>query len=129
MNPGPPYSDWLRRLRPIVTPKELLTNETRPENGLDGGIEPVVVRETDDLLDKPFPHGIPYTIMYAEDCAGGTDPYCNRVVGQLQDASRALAMLTSNGRFIHVKGAGHEIFATNLDRVIAAINEIERPAT
>ncbi len=129
MNPGPPYSDWLRRLRPIVTAKELLTNEIRPENGLDGGIERVVVRETDDLLDKPFPRGIPYTIMYAEDCAGGTDPYCNRVVGQLQDASRALATLTSEGRFVHVEGAGHEIFATDLDKVLGAINEIVRRAT
>jgi pimeloyl-ACP methyl ester carboxylesterase len=123
MNPGPTYHDWLRRLRPIVTRKELLENEIRP---LMGGVpeEPVDTRGSDALLAKPFPQHVPYTIMYAEDCGGGTDPYCNKVVGQLEAAQRALAALSPEGRFVVVRGAGHEIFATDLNRVVAAVKDV-----
>ena len=123
MNPGPTFHDWLGRLRPIVTPQELRDNEIKP---LTGGVpaEPVDVRQSDDLLTKPFPQRIPYTVMFAEDCAGGTDPYCNKVVGQLEETQRALAKLSPLGRFVSVRGAGHEIFLTDLDRVIAAIKDV-----
>ena len=123
MNPGPTYHDWLRRLRPIVTRRELLENEIRP---LMGGVreEPVDTRRSDTLLTKPFPQHVPYTIMYAEDCGGGTDPYCNKVVGQLEASQRTLAALSPEGRFVAVKGAGHEIFATDLDRVVAAVKDV-----
>jgi pimeloyl-ACP methyl ester carboxylesterase len=123
MNPGPTYHDWLRRLGPIVTGKELLENEIRP---LTGSVpeEPVDTRGSDALLAKPFPQHVPYTIMYAEDCGGGTDPYCNKVVGQLEATQRALAALSPEGRFVAVKGAGHEIFATDLDRIVAAVKDV-----
>ena len=57
MNPGPTYDDWVRRLRPIVTPQELRENEIGPRSG---GVpeEPVDVRESDELLAKPFPQEI-----------------------------------------------------------------------
>lgn len=123
MNPGPTYHDWLKRLRPIVTRRELLENEIRP---LTGGVpqEPVDTRGSDALLTKPFPQHVPYTIMYAEDCGGGTDHYCNKVVGQLEASQRALAALSPAGRFVAVKGAGHEIFVTDLDRVVAAVKDV-----
>lgn len=123
MNPGPTFHDWLRRLRPIVTPQELRDNEIKP---LTGGVpvEPVDVRQSDALLTKPFPQQIPYTVMFAEDCAGGTDPYCNKVVGQLEETQLALAKLSPHGRFVSVRGAGHEIYLTDLDRVIAAIKDV-----
>ncbi|MBA3735745.1 MAG: alpha/beta fold hydrolase [Actinobacteria bacterium] len=123
MNPGPTYHDWLRRLRPIVSRKELVENEIRP---LTGGVpeEPVDTRGSDALVQKPFPQHMPYTIMYAEDCSGGTDLYCNKVVGQLEAAQRALAALSPEGRFVAVRGAGHEIWATDLDRVVAAVKHV-----
>jgi pimeloyl-ACP methyl ester carboxylesterase len=125
MNPGPPYHDWLRRLRPIVTPAELRQNEIEPLSG-NVPAEPVDVRQSDDLLAKPFPEGIPYTVMFAEDCSGGTDAYCNKVVDQLEHTQRELAKLSPEGRFVDVKGAGHEIYLTNLRRVIAEINAVEK---
>ncbi len=127
MNPGPPYHDWLRRLRPIVTPEELRENEIEP---LSGSVpeEPVDVRQSDDLLAKPFPGDIPYTVMFAEDCGGATDPYCNKVVRQLEQTQHELARLTPRGRFVSVRGAGHEIYLTHLHRVLAAIEDVAERA-
>jgi hypothetical protein len=62
--------------------------------------------------------------MYAEDCGGGTDPYCNKVVEQLEASQRALAGLSPAGRFVAVSGAGHEIFVTDLDRVVAVVRDV-----
>jgi pimeloyl-ACP methyl ester carboxylesterase len=123
MNPGPTYQDWIRRLRPIVTPQELQDNEIGP---LTGGVpeEPIDTRGSDALLEEPFPKDIPYTVMFAEDCGGGTDPYCNKVVDELEDTQRELAALGPEGRFISVKGAGHDIFLTDLDEVLAAIDDV-----
>jgi len=123
MNPGPTFHDWVRRLRPIVTEEELRTNEIEP---LSGNVpdEPVDVRQSDDLLTAPFPQRIPYAVMFAEDCGGGTDAYCNKVVKQLEQTQRALANLGRRGVFVGVKGAGHEIYVTHLKRVIAVINDV-----
>jgi pimeloyl-ACP methyl ester carboxylesterase len=123
MNPGPTFHDWLRRLRGIVTPEELRDNEIKPLSG-DVPEEPVDVRASDDLVTKPFPQQIPYPIMFAEDCGGGTDRYCKKVVKELEKTQRALAKLSSKGRFIKVTGAGHEIYLTDLDRVVAAIKDV-----
>ena len=84
--------------------------------------------ETDELLSKGMPAGVPYSVMYAEDCGGGTDPYCNKVVDQLRAAHRALAQLSPDGRFVPVEGAGHEIYTTDLDKVLATIAELEARA-
>jgi pimeloyl-ACP methyl ester carboxylesterase len=123
MNPGPTYHDWLRRLRPIVTHEELLENEIKPLSGDVPG-EPVDTRASDALLTRPFPQHIPYAIMYAEDCGGGADVYCNKVVEQLEAAHRALAALSQEGRFVPVDRAGHEIFATDLDRVMSVVRDV-----
>lgn len=123
MNPGPAYHDWLRRLRPIVSRQELLENEIRPLSG-DVPDEPVDTRGSDALLTKAFPQHVPYAVMYAEDCGGGTDAYCNKVVAQLEASQRALAALSPEGRFVAVRGAGHEIFATHLDRVTATVKDV-----
>src|SRR3954452_22549827 len=123
MNPGPTYHDWLRRLRRIVTTEELRGSEIEP---LSGNVpeEPVDVRESDDLLNEPFPQRIPYAVMFAEDCGGGTDAYCNKVVNELEATQRALAKLSPRGRFVGVKRAGHEIYRTHLPQVIAAIDDV-----
>jgi len=123
MNPGPTYHDWLRRLRPIVTPEELRTNEIEPLSG-DVPEEPVDVRRSDDLVTKPFPQRIPYTVIFAEDCGGGADAYCKKVVKQLERTQRALARLSPRGTFVAVKGAGHEIYLTHLQQVMATINDV-----
>lgn len=93
---------------------------------MTGGVtnEPVDVRQSDELLTEPFPQQIPYVVMFAEDCAGGTDPYCNEVVGQLEETQRLLAELSPQGRFVSMGGAGHEIYLTDLDAVVAAIEDV-----
>ena len=67
-------------------------------------------------------------MMFAEDCGGGSDPYCNKVVRELEQTQRALATLNPEGRFASVKGAGHEIYLTDLDRVLAAIDDVAERA-
>jgi hypothetical protein len=47
-------------------------------------------------------------------------------VDQLEHTQRELAKLSPEGRFVAVKGAGHEIYLTNLRRVIAEINAVEK---
>jgi pimeloyl-ACP methyl ester carboxylesterase len=123
MNPGPTYHDWLRRLRPIVTRQELVENEIKPLSG-DVPQEPVDTRTSDALLKEPFPQDLPYTVMYAEDCGAGTDAYCNKVVAQLEASERALASLSPEGRFVAVKGAGHEIFVTDLSSVVSVVKDV-----
>ena len=86
------------------------------------------MRESDELLAKPFPQEIPYVVMFAEDCGGGSDPYRNKVVRELEQTQRALAALNPEGRFVSVKAAGHEIYLTDLDRVLAAIDAVAERA-
>lgn len=123
MNSGPTFHDWLQRLRPIVSPHELRDNEVKPMVGDVPG-EPVDVRRSDGLRTKPFPQQVPYTVMFAEDCGGGTDPHSSKVVGELEDTQRALAKLSPAGRFVGVRGAGHEIYLSDLDQVIATIKDV-----
>jgi pimeloyl-ACP methyl ester carboxylesterase len=127
MNPGPTYHDWLRRLRPLVSRSQLRENEIKPLSGI-GQDEAVDTRQSDQLLRRPFPRGVPYAVMYAEDCGGGTDAYCNKVVKQLESAHRALARLSPNGRFVAVPGAGHEIYTTDLEKVLATVAAVEKRA-
>jgi len=70
MNPGPTFHDWLRRLRPIVTPEELRTNEIKPLSG-DVPEEPVDVRRSDDLVTKPFSYRFRTPSCTARTAEGG----------------------------------------------------------
>jgi hypothetical protein len=45
-------------------------------------------------------------------------------VRELEKTQRVLAGLSPEGRFVSVEGAGHEIYLTDLDRVIAAIEDV-----
>jgi hypothetical protein len=49
-------------------------------------------------------------------------------VRELAQTQRALAALSPEGRFVSVKGAGHEIYLTDLDRVMAAIGDVTERA-
>jgi Alpha/beta hydrolase family len=126
MNPGPTYRDWITRLRGLVTRSELKTNEIEPLSGRGPQVagEPVDTHASSRLLDQPVPASVPYVVMFAEDCGGGTDAYCNKVVRQLEATQRALARRSPLGHFVKVAGAGHEIFAAHLADVVRTIDQL-----
>ena len=119
MNPVLPYSDWIERAAKVETKDELQTYEIGFYEGAND--ESVDLRDTDALLEVPFPVEIPYVVMYAEDCAG---EFCDRIRPVLEAATADLADLNELGTFISVKGAGHEIFGTHLDDVVAEIEAL-----
>jgi pimeloyl-ACP methyl ester carboxylesterase len=120
MNPVPPYTDWIRRARAVYSSKaELRSNEISFYEGAND--EEVSFQSTDGMLADPLPSSMPYTVMFAEDCGGDTE-FCDRVLLPLSAATRTLAAVGEGGSFVWVKGAGHEIFVTDLDTVMEAID-------
>jgi pimeloyl-ACP methyl ester carboxylesterase len=126
MNPGPTYHDWIRRLRGRVSRAELLDNEIAPMSGrgAQSAQEAVDTRGSDRFLTEPVPASIPYVVMFAEDCGGGSDAYCDKVVRELEHTQRNLARRTRSGRFIAVPGASHEIYLTKLPLVLATVEQL-----
>ena len=119
MNPVAPYSDWVERAATVETKDELRTLELSFYRGSND--EAVDLRDSDLILEEPMPPDIPYTVLYAEDCPG---EFCDRIRPVLEDAMADLAELNDLGTFVAVKGAGHEIFASDLDEVLAQITRL-----
>ena len=87
--------------------------------------ELVDLRDSDLILEEPMPPDIPYAVLYAEDCPG---EFCDRIRPVLEAAMADLAELNDLGTFVAVKGAGHEIFASDLEEVVAQITAVIRGA-
>ncbi|WP_344060674.1 alpha/beta fold hydrolase [Microbacterium pumilum] len=118
MTPGPPATAYEARAAAVETPDELQTVEIDFNNGANE--EGMNFRSTDLILDEPFPATVPYVVMYAENCEGD---FCDRIRPVLAAAMGELAHL-GDGRFVAVEGAGHEIFQTNLDDVLAEVRSL-----
>ena len=89
--------------------------------------EHVTFQSTDGMLADPLPDSMRYTVMFAEDCGGDTE-FCDRILLPLSASTRTLAAVGEGGSFVWVKGAGHEIFVTDLDMVMEAIDGAWSPS-
>ncbi|MEJ7772815.1 MAG: alpha/beta hydrolase [Geodermatophilaceae bacterium] len=119
MNPVPPYTSWIQRASAVETPEELQTMEIDFYSGAnDEGLD---LRDTDLTIGEPISDDIPYVVMYAEDCPGD---FCDRIRPVLEAATSEFADLGAQGTFVAVPNAGHEIFLTNLDDVLAEIRSL-----
>jgi pimeloyl-ACP methyl ester carboxylesterase len=119
MNPVPPYTTWIERARAVMTPDELQTGEVEFYEGAND--ESLDLTGSQLMLDEPLDDGITYSILYAEDCSGD---FCDRVRPVLEEVTAELAEVGTGGSFVSVEGAGHEIFASDLDAVMAEIEPL-----
>ena len=62
-------------------------------------------------------------VMFDEDCGGATD-FCGRILPSLTRVTKSLADVGERGRFVRAKGAGHDIFSTNLELVQKTVDDV-----
>ena len=121
MNPVPPAKSFLREARKVETREEYEDELAFFERGENE--ESIVFAGTESMLRDPLPPTMPYAVMFDEDCDGDTE-FCKRILPPLTRATKALTEVGERGRFIAAKGAGHNIFETEPELVLATIDEI-----
>jgi pimeloyl-ACP methyl ester carboxylesterase len=132
INPSPPYKTWLRRAGTVETPAELREFELlwfRGEN--EEGID---TRGDERMLTDPLSADMPYVVMFDEVCDGLPPPLqnkkdCTRMLRLLELTARDLAEVGKGGRYVRVKGAGHDIQDTNPDAVLATVDQVLKAAS
>ncbi len=75
------------------------------------------------MLSNPLPAGMPYAVMFDEDCDGDSD-FCSRILPPLIRTTSSLAAVGDGGRFVRAKGAGHDIFSADPELVQETINDV-----
>ena len=119
MNPVPPYTSWIQRASTVETPEELQTIEIGFYEGAnDEGLD---LRDTDLTIADPIADDIPYVVMYAENCPGD---FCDRIRPPLEAATAEFAGLGAGGRFVSFPDAGHDIYRTQLDDIVAELRSM-----
>ncbi|MEO6350082.1 MAG: alpha/beta hydrolase [Candidatus Limnocylindrales bacterium] len=119
MNPGPFRLDR-EVMEKVWTPDEMAAEF--PEAGSPRDIDSRIVQSADP------PPGITYVVMLSTiaQCGNPTD-ICGRFYPAYEAWGREVASRTTQGRFVQVQ-AGHEILATHLPEVVAAIEGLLEPA-
>ena len=123
MNPVPPAKTFLQLARKVETNEEFedeLAFFHRGENE-----EEIVFTATEQMLTDPLAPTMPYAVMFDEDCGGDTE-FCGRILPPLTRVTKMLASVGASGRFVHAKGAGHNIFETEPEFVLKTIDEVLR---
>jgi pimeloyl-ACP methyl ester carboxylesterase len=114
MNPVPPYSSWIANA-PFDTAEEKHAEIEFFEGAND---EQLDLRDTDLMVDEPTPDDLRYVIMFSpEDCPP-------KACSVLAEATEEVAHHGSQGTFVAVPGAGHEIWLTNLDDIVTEIHTL-----
>jgi pimeloyl-ACP methyl ester carboxylesterase len=127
INPGPPYKTWLRRARTVQTEAEIREFElpgARGEN--EEGID---ARSDESMLTDPLPADLPYAVMFDEVCEGLPPPLqnkqdCTRMLRLLELTAKDLAKVGKGGRYVRVKGAGHDIQFSKPEVVLATVDQV-----
>lgn len=120
MNPVPPAKPFLSLAKEVETEGEYV-NEIGFYGG--GNEESIDFGATVRMLTDPLPEGMPYVIMFGEDCGGDTE-FCGRILPSLTRSTKLLAGVGEGGRFMHVQGAGHNIDQTRPEVVYRTIDEV-----
>jgi pimeloyl-ACP methyl ester carboxylesterase len=127
INPSPPYKTWLKRARTVQTEAEIREFELPwPRGDNDEGID---TRSDESMLTDPLPADMPYVVMFDEVCEGLPPPLqnqkdCTRMLRLLELTAKDLANVGKGGRYVRVKGAGHDIQDTNPDAVLATVDKV-----
>ena len=126
INPAPPYMPWIEVARDVWTPEQHEAIEVSWYAGAnDEGID---MRGTSTMLTDALPEEMPYAVMFDEDC-GGDASICDRLLEPLAETTELTAEVGAGGRFVWVKGAGHDIDLTQPERVREVLDEIWSEAT
>lgn len=126
INPSPPYVPWIDISRDIWTPEEHETIEVSWYAGENH--EGIDMTGTGSMLTDPLPATLPYAVMFDEDCGGDT-AVCDRLLEPLAETTEQMAGVGEGGRFVWVRGAGHDIDLTQPERVREVLDEIWSEAT
>jgi pimeloyl-ACP methyl ester carboxylesterase len=131
INPSPPYKTWLTRARTVQTEAEILEFELPfPRGDNDEGID---TRSDESMLTDPLPADMPYAVMFDEACEGLPPPLqnsrdCTRMLSLLELTAKDLANVGKGGRYVRVKGAGHDIQDTKPQVVLATVDQVLKTA-
>ena len=121
INPVPPAKPFLSQARKAET-KDEYQSELAFYDG-SANEESIDFRATGTMLTEPIPPTTPYTVMFDEDCDGDTD-FCDRILPPLTQVTKSLASVGEGGRFLRVKGAGHDIDQTRPELVYKTIDDL-----
>ena len=118
MNPVPPEETFLPAAKKVETKAEFAgeLSFNRGENDENTSFH-------EPMLSNPLPAGMPYAVMFDEDCDGDSD-FCSRILPPLIRTTTSLAAVGDGGRFVRAKGAGHDIFSADPELVQETINEV-----
>jgi pimeloyl-ACP methyl ester carboxylesterase len=130
INPGPPYKTNLKLMRQIQTEAEIREFELPfPHGDNDEG---VVTTSDESMLTDPLPADMPYAIMFDAGCEELPPPLqgrkCRPMLDAFEQMDRALARVGKGGRYVRVKGAGHDIHVTRPEAVMRTIDQVWKEA-
>jgi pimeloyl-ACP methyl ester carboxylesterase len=118
MNPVPPAETFIAAAKKVET-----TAEFTEERSFYRGANDEETSFQEPMLSNPLPASMPYAVMFDEDCGGDSD-FCRRILPPLIRTTKSLAAVGDDGRFVRVKGAGHDIFSADPEVVQETINEV-----
>jgi pimeloyl-ACP methyl ester carboxylesterase len=131
INPSPPYKTWLKRVRTVQTEAEIREfEEPFPRGENDEGID---TRSDESMLTDSLPADMPYAVMFDASCEELPPPLqnqkdCTRMVRLLELTAKDLAKVGKGGRYVRVKGAGHNINLTQPEVVLATVDQVWKAA-
>jgi pimeloyl-ACP methyl ester carboxylesterase len=131
INPDPPYKTNLKLMRTVQTEAEIRKFELPwPRGDNEEGID---TRSNESMLTDPLPADLPYTVMFDAYCGELPPPLqnkqdCTRMVRLLELTAKDLANVGKGGRYVRVKGAGHDIQDAKPEVVLATVDQVLKRA-
>ena len=131
INPSLPYKTWLRRARTVQTEAEIREFELPwPRGDNEEGID---TRSDESMLTDPLPADLPYAVMFDAYCEELPPPLqnkqdCTRMLRLLELTAKDLAKVGKGGRYVRVKGAGHDIQFSKPEVVLATVDQVLKRA-
>jgi thioesterase domain-containing protein len=123
MNPVPRY-DWAQELMfPEMTEEERVS-ETAYFQG-ENAEQLDYATSSEQLAEAPRPGQLPFTVVIstAAQCAE-PDDICSRTYAGYEAVMTETAREWDHSNVLQVEGAGHEIYADNIEAVLSPINDI-----
>lgn len=86
------------------------------------------------MLTDPLPADMPYAVMFDEECEGlpptlQNQQDCKRMLSLLEQTAKDLAAVGQGGRFVRLKGAGHDMHVTQPEATNKVIDQVWKEAT